>query len=335
MRSLHLFVLFTLSISTLSARAQLVLEKTIPVTGMTDGFDHFAFDPATDRIFATAEDQGSVYVLSLKSGTEVASISGFGKPHSIVVRPGAPLALVIDSERSKAALISTSSFKKLSTVALPLGANALVYDPTRNLAIITAGGDRVGMNLSQVVSIDPATGRTLKSTEVHALHLQPMALDAAGARVFVSIADHNSVAVFDIRSLRELAEWKLGGDAHHHQPVAFDPDKHRLFVALDHPGKLVVVNTDSGKPTASVDMPADADDIVFDPASNRLIVPCGDGFLTVIDVFNPDHPQVVQKIPTGADAGTGIWLASKKLFILGVPKSGSMKAPEVRVFGQK
>lgn len=64
---------------------QLELEKKIPVAGMTDGFDHFGYDPVAHHVFATAEDQGSVYVVSLTSGQQLAKLDSFGKPHSILV----------------------------------------------------------------------------------------------------------------------------------------------------------------------------------------------------------------------------------------------------------
>ena len=220
----------------------------------------------------------------------------------------------------------------MQNVSLALGANCLLYDSNAKRAFITAGGDRVGMKTSQVVAIDPATGRTIKSVDVDALHLQPMALDTVGKRLFVSIADHKSIGVFDEESLRMLAEWKLGAEKHHHAPIAFDAEQHRLYVAIDHPGELVVINTDTGKPVASVKLPSDADDLDFDPASHRLFIPCGDGFLMVLDASDPQHVQVLQKVATGKEAATGTWLVKEKTYLLGVPQSGSMSSPEIRVF---
>ena len=325
-------LLLGLGLSLTASSQQLQLEKQIPVAGMTGGFDHLAYDPATQRIFATAEDQGKVYVLSLISGQLLAKVDGFGKPHSVLARAGASSVLVVDSEKSKSALLSATSLKVMSRVAMPPGANALVYDQKIGRAIITAGGDRVHMNTSQIAAIDPATGRTLKSVEVNALHLQPMAIDEMGGRVFVSIADHKSVGVFDVVSLRMIAEWKLGPEPHHHQPVAFDAEHHRLFIAIDQPGELVVVNTDNGKRISSLAIPGDADDLTFDAVTHRLFVPCGDGFLMVLDATNPDHLRTLQKLATGKDAATGMWLPNERTYLLGVPQSGAMNSPEIQVF---
>lgn len=320
--------------STFAVHGQLVLEKKIPIAGMTGGFDHLAYDQGTERIFATAEDQGKVYVVSLESGKGLTSIGGFGKPHSILVRPGSPSVLVVDSEPNKSALLDSHSLTKIKSLQLPPGANAMIYDPKHDRAIITAGGDRVNMNTSQVAGVDPSTGHTIKSTNIEALHLQPMAIDLAGGRVFVSIADHKSIAVLDLRTLRQTGEWKFGLEKHHHQPVAFDGESHRIFIAIDHPGQLLVVNSDTGKQTSSIDIPGDADDLTFDSRMHRLLIPCGDGFLTVVDASDPDHSRVTQKIQTGSDAGTGIWLAGQRKYVLGVPRSGSMDTPEVWVFGE-
>lgn len=318
-----------------AAFGQLAVEKKIPVTGMTDGFDHLAYDASTHRIFATAEDQGKVYVVNLDTGAPVRTIDGFGKPHSILVRPKSPSVLVIDSERDKSALVDAKSLQRIKSLPLAPGANAMIYMPQTDRAIVTAGGDRVGMKTSQLVSVDPNTGGVMVSTEVNALHLQPMALDEPGHRVFVSIADHMSIGVFSTDKLQMSAEWKLGNDSHHHQPIAFDAAKHRLYAAIDHPGKLVVMNSDTGHIVSSIDIPGDADDLVFDPVSRHLLVPCGDGYMTLVDIAQPDRPRVLQKLATGSDAGTGIWLAREKKFLLGVPKSGSMQLPEIWVFNAK
>ena len=302
---------------------------------MTGGFDHLAYDPASHRVFATAEDQGKVYVFLLDSGEKLAAINGFAKPHSVLALPGSAFVLVIDSEQSKSAFLNAASLQREQSVALAPGVNCLLYDQRTGQAFITAGGDRVGMKASQVAIVDPATGRITRSAEIDALHLQPMSLDAAGRRLFVSIADHNSIGVFDEATLHMLAEWKLGPGSHHHAPITFDPEHHRLFVAIDHPGKLIVINTDTGKRVASVKIPDDADDLDFDPVSHRLFIPCGEGFLMVLDASDPQHVRVLQELTTGREAATGMWLAKEQKYLLGVPQSGSMTGPEIRVFGMR
>ncbi len=233
--SISIAALLALSLP-LHTQQAVKLERTIPVPGMNGGFDHLSYDPASGRICATAEDQGEVYVFAYKSGAQLASIQGFAKPHSVLAMPGSPSVLVVDSEKSKSALLISASLQRAANVPLLLGANCLLYDPATGWALITAGGDRVGMKTSQIAAVEPGTGRIVHSTDVDALHLQPMALDAPSRRLFVSIADHKSIGVFDEQSLHMLAEWKLGPEKHNHQPIAFDTEHQKLFVAIDHPG---------------------------------------------------------------------------------------------------
>lgn len=316
----------------LRAQQSVNLERTIRVPSMTGGFDHITYDPASGRLFVAAEDQGRVYVFAYKSGAKLATIQGFAKPHSVLALPGSSSVLVIDSEKSKSALLGSASLQRSANVPLLLGANCLLYDPSMGWALITAGGDRVGMKTSQLAAVDPATGRIVKSTEVAALHLQPLSLDTAGKRLFVSIADHKSIGIFDEQNLHLLTEWKLGSEKHNHQPLAFDAERHKLYVAIDHPGELVVIDTQTGKPVSSLKIPDDADSLDFDPVNHRLFIPCGDGFLMVLDVSDPLHVKVSQSIPTGKDAATGVWLAKERRYLVGVPQSGAMSSPEIRVF---
>jgi hypothetical protein len=188
------------------------------------------------------------------------------------------------------------------------------------------------MNTSQVVALEPSSGGIIKSTDVDALHLQPMALDATNRRLFVSIADHKSIGVFDEQNLQMLAEWKLGHEEHHHQPIAFDAEHHKLFVAIDHPGELIAIDTQTGKVVSSLKIPDDADALDYEPSNRRLFIPCGDGFLMVLDAADPLHVKVIQQIETGKDASTGVWLSKERKYLLGVPQSGSMRGPEIWEF---
>ncbi len=68
--------------------APLALLKTIPLAGYTGSFDHFAFDAVRRRFLLAAEDHGTIEVFDMQTGAHINTISGFDKPHNIVVRPG-------------------------------------------------------------------------------------------------------------------------------------------------------------------------------------------------------------------------------------------------------
>lgn len=336
MRSLLLtLLLFSLTISaqkpsTIGLHAPKFV-RSISLPGATGGFDHLAYDSSSGLLFVAAEDQGTLEVLSLQSGKRVGTVPHFKSPHSIFVLPGSNRILVVDSEKSQSKFLSKTDFKKSEPVDLALGANCILYDSGKKRLYITAGGDRVNMKNSSVVAIDPQTGKELATASIPALHLQPLALDKANNRLFVSIADHNSVGVLDRNNLHLVKEWKLGPEQHHHAPIAFDAGTHRLFLAQDHPGKLIVLNTDTGSRVAKLDIPGDADDMDFDAATHRLFLACGDGYLETIDVSQPNKPRELSRIATGEGAATGMLLVSKREYILAIPAANG-KSARIDVF---
>lgn len=308
----------------------LTLANSIPLAGVSGSFDHFAFDRKSGRFFLAAEDHGTVEVFALDSGKHLATIGGFKNPHSILILPGAPNILVTDSGASRSQLIDTSTLKRVRYLRLALGANCLIYDAQKKRAYVTAGGDRVGMHTSTLIAVDPKSGGVLQFVKVDALHLQPMALDTAKNRLFVNLADQNAVGIFDRGSLRLLAKWKIES-AKRNSPIAFDAEHHRLFVVCDDPGVLVVFNTDTGKITDSVPVPADADDMDFDPASRRLFIP-GERSLVVFDASNPDHVKKIAQVQTGTGAHTGLLLAREHKYLLAVPRQVKGEPAHVLIF---
>jgi hypothetical protein len=98
---------------------------------------------------------------------------------------------------------------------------------------------------------------------------------------------------------------------------------------------MMVFDTVSGKPVASIDISGDTDDLFYDSARKRVYVSSGDGSIDVIDQRDADHYQARRRIPTVAGARTSALCVALNVFCLGVPRRGSEPA-EIRVFqGQK
>jgi hypothetical protein len=304
--------------------APLVLAKTIPLVGYTGSFDHFAFDAGRRRFLLAAEDHGTVDVFDLRTGSHIATVSGFEKPHSIVVRPRGKTILVADSGASKSQLLDAETYRTIKNLPLELGANCTLYDTQRKRIYITTGGDRVNLDRSTLIAVDPESGVVLKSAILPSVHLQPLALDAATNRLFVNLADKNIVAVVDRDNFRVLAQWPTGA-AKRNSAIAFDSVRHRLFV-VGEPGALTVLNSDTGSITDTVSIPADADDLALDQAQHRLYVPGGDGFIGIYDTSNPDHLKELARIATPKEARTAMLIPEEHKYLLAASAVGSEPA---------
>ena len=90
--------------------AALTLVKTVTLPGYTGDFDHFAIDRQRGRILVAAEDHATLEVFDLKTGNHLRTITGFGAPHSILVRPGSSNILVTDSGKEMTAVLDAETY---------------------------------------------------------------------------------------------------------------------------------------------------------------------------------------------------------------------------------
>jgi hypothetical protein len=132
------------------------------------------------------------------------------------------------------------------------------------------------------------------------------------------------IAVVERDNFRLLAQWPTGA-AKRNSAIAFDSAKHRLFV-VGEPGAMAVLNSDTGKITNTVSIPADADDLAFDQTRHRLYVPGGDGFIGVYDTSDPDHVKEVVRLVTPKEARTAMLVPEEHKYLLAASAAGSHPA---------
>ena len=114
-------------------------------------------------------------------------------------------------------------------------------------------------------------------------------------------------------------------------PMALDEPNHRLFVACRKPPRLVILDTETGKPVADLAISGDTDDLFHDAKRKRIYISCGEGFVDVIAQSSPDNYQRIAKVSTAAGARTGFFSPDLDRYYLAVPDRGNQKA-EIRVF---
>jgi hypothetical protein len=154
------------------------------------------------------------------------------------------------------------------------------------------------------------------------------------------IAGESHVAVVDLEKRAVVAQWPIvGGPVPH--ATAIDPIHHRLFVGSRmkphigevggghqyEPGKLVVMNTETGKVVQALDSIGGADNVDFDQATRRIYFTGTTGTVAVFQEVDPDHFQLLGKVPTGAIAKSGLWVPELKRFYAAVPKHYVLTPP--------
>jgi DNA-binding beta-propeller fold protein YncE len=156
-----------------------------------------------------------------------------------------------------------------------------------------------------------------------------MVLETSGARLFLNATEKNAIAVIDRKKQEMVATWPATG-CHVNAGVAIDESHHRLFVAC-RDGNLVVLDSDTGKVLQALPISTGVDDMVYDPASQRIYVACGEGFIDVYHQIDADHYKSLGKISTGPLGKTGLLVPELGKYFVAVPPHGTTAA-EVLVF---
>lgn len=330
---LMLAFLLNPSVSTVFAQTAepLKLEKTVELPGYTGDFDHFAVDRERGRLLLAAEDHGTLEVFDLKTGSHLRTIAGFDNPHSILIRPGARTILVTDSGKSMSKLLDAETYEKKGTVTLVPGADSISYDAAENVVYIVTGGKDVDMKTAELAAVDPDTGEKKRAVIFQDDHVEAMAIEKDGNRLFINLTQTNKLAVIDRKKMQVLALWPVPA-AQQNAMVAFDAANHRLYIGCREPGMIVSMNSDTGKITGTVAGPLRSDELLFDAASHRLYMPGGEGYLGVYDTSDPDHLKVISKISTTQGAKTGILPPDLKEIVLAVSPGDTKATAKVLTF---
>jgi DNA-binding beta-propeller fold protein YncE len=314
MKKIFAATLFT-CVATFGSHAQTPaakLIKTVTLPGYSGDFDHFAVDAKRNRLLVAAEDHATLEVFDLKTGDHLKTITGFGAPHSILVRPDR--IIVTDSEKMTAVL-NPDTLAKIGEIKLVPGADSAAYDAAHNVYYVVTGGKDVKMDKCYIEAINPDTGKELGKIEFNDNHVEAIVLDENGPRIFVNLAQTNKMDVVDRNNMKLIADWPVP-PAKVNAMVAFDASQHRLYVVCRDPGMVVVMDSDSGKVISTAPAPLRADQVMYNAGAHLFYVPGGQGYMGIYDTSNPNMIKEVAKITTAPGAKTGILLEDQHKIVL-------------------
>jgi DNA-binding beta-propeller fold protein YncE len=304
----------------------LTLVGRTELPGYTGDFDHFAADVKGNRLFLAAEDHGTLEVFNLKTGERLKTVSGFDAPHSILYLPDINRLIVTDSGKSMTKVLDATTYKITGAIKLTAGADSAGYDAPRKRYYIVTGGKDVAMKECFLADIDPATGEKFGDVTFDSNHTEAMAVEQNGNHIYINVTDKNYVAVVDKTKHAIMATWPIK-EAEQNALVAFDEPDRRLFVVTRKPGKMIVLNADSGATVAAFDAPLRADEAIFDKANRRIYVLGGEGYIGVYQQDDPDHYRELAPIQSAPGAKTGILVpALNRLYVAASPGEGKTGA---------
>ncbi len=241
------------------------------------------------------------------------------REHS-VLGPGGDLFQVCD-DSGQMLYRSVASFQVLDTVKFSGDADNVRYDGRDRRIIVGYGDGALGL-------LDPAV-KKLGDIPLDA-HPESFQLEKTGSRAFVNVPDRKQIEVVDLVGKRVVGKWPVTS-ALKNYPMALDETHHRLLVGCRAPARMLVLDTESGRQTASIEIVGDTDDLFYDAARNRVYVIGGDGFIDVFAQQGADQYQRIEHIATAPGARTGLFVPDWGKLFVAVPHRGEQRA-EVLIY---
>jgi DNA-binding beta-propeller fold protein YncE len=304
----------------------MILTASIPLEGVKGRFDHFA--SGKGKVFVSALGNNTVEVIDLFGGTLAHTITGVPSPQGVAFSPETN-KLFVASEKGKVYVYDGDSFKLIATLDFEGGADNLRYDAPTKRVYVGCGDDEKN---SAIAAIDAVTNKRLD--EVYKLGGEPESfqLEKSGPNIYVNVPGLKQIVVIN-RTTKELTRWSL--TVAQNFPMAFDEADHRVIVGTREPATISVFDTSTGKMVASVPTVQDTDDLYYSSERKRVYVPGRAGSIWVYQQADPDHYNLISKIPTVVGAGTAGYFGRQgkgfDRFYLAVSASAATNA-EVRIY---
>lgn len=312
------------------------LVETIPLP--TEGYmDHVTYDLKHQHLFVSGEKNQEVVVVDMQAGKVIHETKLDGNPRKPFFDAATNEVWVDLGGNNTAVALDGTTLEVTKTVELTGGKGAAArdpdnaaYDPARELYYVAVRTTVKGTRDGSIEIIDTRAAKLIGSIPMHGDEPAAVVLDTAAHRLYVGMGDvvngESLTNVVDTSKHAIVARWTIAGGPQPHV-AGLDAAHHRLFMgsrlegghSVD-PGKLVIMNTDTGAVVQTLDAPGGGDEIFFDAPSGRIYFSGSTGTLAVFHEDDPDHFRLLGKVPTGAIAKSGIWIPELKRYYAAVPK---------------
>jgi DNA-binding beta-propeller fold protein YncE len=297
--------------------------QTIVLKGKPGKLDHLIVDGKSERLFQANKVNNTLDVVDLKAGKLLKQITGQAGIQG--------LAYAAELERLYAGLgtggycniFDGKTYKLLRTIKFMDDADNVRYDPRTHLVYVAHAEKGLGV-------IDGAS-LELKVN----IHLPGSAesfqLETGRPRLYLNTPSPSQVVVIDTDKNEVVKNYPLQSAAANYA-LALDETNHRLFIGCRKKPMVVVMDSETGTEITSVPILADTDDLFYDAKRKRIYVSCGEGYVVVLRQVDPDHYELLEKLPTVKDARTSYFEPGTGRLYLAVPRQPGKEGPEIWVY---
>lgn len=251
-------------------------------------WDLLAVDPAAKRLYVPRSTH--MQVINTETGQVVGDLKDTPGIHGVAIVDHAHRGFTSNGKDGTVTVFDLKTLKVEGTVKAGQNPDAIIYDPGSKKVLCFNGRS------NDVTVIDPKAEPEKAAVGTIALGGKPeLAASDDNGHVYVNLEDKSAVVVIDMKAMKVIDTWKIEGGE---EPtgLAIDAKHHRLFAACSQ--VLAVLDAKTGKTVTTVPIAKGADGCEFDPGTSEVLVPSGDGILTVIKEASKDKFEVVQKVET-------------------------------------
>ena len=263
----------------------------IPIGG-EGGWDILTVDPAARRLYLSHATK--VVVVDIDANKVVGEITELPGVHAFVVAPELHRGFSSNGKENKSSVVDLHTLSTTSKVETGDGPDAIAYDGKRSEVYL------FNHRGHSATVIDAKAPNVVTTIPLDGIPEFAVADEAAG-RVYCNIEDKSEVAVIDAPKHEVIARWPLT-PGEEPTGIALDGTHHRLFATCKK--MMVMLDTDSGKVTATVPIGSGADGCAFDDATQLAFASCGEGVTTIAREEAPDRLTIVDNLKTERGART-------------------------------
>jgi DNA-binding beta-propeller fold protein YncE len=255
--------------------------------GGDGGWDYAIVDTTAHRLYLSHATRVIVFDTELKTvAGEIPNTIGV---HGIALAPELGRGYTSNGRDSSVTVFDLKTLKVLANIKLKQrNPDAILFDPYSRRVFTFNGGS------SNATAINAETYEIIGTVDLGGK--PEFAVTDLKGKIFVNIEDKSTIAVFDAKTLKVLAQWPLapGEEA---SGLAFDREHNRLFSVCSNK-LMVVLDAITGKVVASVPIGSGVDAAGYDPVTHYAFSSNGEGTMTVVREDTPDKFTVVENVAT-------------------------------------
>jgi hypothetical protein len=304
-----LFLLFCVPLGNTRAadpEPPLLLEQRIPLAEVSGRIDHMAVDLRRQRLFVAELGNGTIDIIDLTTGKAIHRIEGLREPQGIAYAAKADMLAVASAGDGSVRLFRGENFAPAGTIDLGNDADNVRTDSqTGNLV--------VGYGSGGLAVVDPQRRSIVSRIELPA-HPEGFQLDPTSRRAFINLPDAHQIAVVDVATGKQVANWRVPG-LRANFPMALDDQGAVIATVFRSPARWVLLDVNSGTATINLETCGDADDVFFDSKRRRIYVSCGEGSVDVLEQGSTGYHRL-SLIETASGARTSLFVPElDRLFV--------------------